>query len=91
MRLYFTDQPPQIETEMITVGHLTIGHMIIPPGVERFTVTGYCSQRCTETVRIYLHIVVYVHIANYALRMYIIHMHVLVNTQGDVRRYIQVQ
>ena len=50
MRLYYTDQPPQQETGLIMVGHSVIGHMIIPPGVERYTVTGYCSQECTETV-----------------------------------------
>ena len=50
MRMYYTDQPPQIETELMTLGHVTVGHLIIPPGVERFTVTGYCSQKCTEAV-----------------------------------------
>ena len=50
MRLYYTNQPPEEETEIIILGHLPIGHMIIPPGVGRYTVTGYCSQKCTETV-----------------------------------------
>ena len=58
MRMYYTDQPPKIETEMLILGHVTIGHMIIPPGVERYTVTAFCSQKCTETVsfKLYIHI-----------------------------------
>ena len=50
VRIYYTDQAPQQIAGILPVGHSVVGHMIIPPRVERYTVTGYCSKRCTNTV-----------------------------------------
>ena len=32
------------------VGQPFVGHMIVPPHVERYTVTGHCQQKCTDAV-----------------------------------------
>ena len=50
--MYYTDQTPEQTAGILPVGHSLTGHMIIPPRVERYTVTGYCSNRCTNTVSI---------------------------------------
>ena len=50
VRLYYTDQAPEQTAGILPLGHSVIGHMIIPPRVERYTVIGYCSQRCTNAV-----------------------------------------
>ena len=50
--MYYTDQAPQQIAGILPIGHNVIGHMIIPPHVERYTVTGYCSKGCTNSVSI---------------------------------------
>ena len=50
VRFFYTDQPPEQKAAFLGVGHGVIGHMIIPPRVERYTVNGYCSKRCTNAV-----------------------------------------
>ena len=50
VRFFYTDQPPKHKAAFLGVGHQVVGHMIIPPHVERYTVNGYCSQRCTNAV-----------------------------------------
>ena len=50
MTFYYTDQAPEQNVGYLGFGHNVIGHMIIPPRVERYTVTGYCSQKCTNAV-----------------------------------------
>ena len=52
VRIYYTDQAPQQIAGNLPIGHSVIGHMIIPPRVERYTVTGYCSKGCTNSVSI---------------------------------------
>ncbi|XP_065886142.1 DBH-like monooxygenase protein 1 homolog [Dysidea avara] len=47
MRLYYVKQPRQFNSSMISVGYLTRPQMVIPPRVDRYTVYGYCSKRCT--------------------------------------------
>ena len=61
VRFFYTDQPPEQNTALLTVGHDVIGHMIIPPRVERYTVNAYCSQRCTNAVSVQLTIVLHAH------------------------------
>ena len=53
VRFYYTDQPPEQEAAILVVGHRVVGHMMVPPRVERYTVNGHCSQRCTNAVSIY--------------------------------------
>ena len=53
VRIYYTDQTPQQTAGIFPLGHNIMGHMIIPPRVERYTVTGYCSKGCTNSVSIY--------------------------------------
>ena len=53
VRLYYTDQTPEQTAGILPFGHSVVGHMIIPPHVERYTVIGYCSQKCTNAVGIY--------------------------------------
>ena len=50
IRFFYTDEPPQQRAAILTLGHQIVGHMIVPPQVERYTVNGYCNQRCTDTV-----------------------------------------
>ena len=53
VRFFYTDQPPEQKAAFLPIGHNVVGHMIIPPRVERYTVNGYCSQRCTTAVSSY--------------------------------------
>ncbi|XP_065899415.1 putative DBH-like monooxygenase protein 2 [Dysidea avara] len=48
MRLYFSDKPRQEVAGIVTLGKLATGHMIIPPGVQRYTVRGFCANQCTN-------------------------------------------
>ena len=50
VRYFYTDEPPEIRAGIFPVGSAVIGHMLIPPNVERYTVTAYCSMNCTEAV-----------------------------------------
>ena len=50
MRFYYTDQPPQQNAGIITLGQPFFGHMIVPPNVPEYTVTAHCIGRCTDTV-----------------------------------------
>ena len=50
IRFYFTAEPPQQNAGIITVGQPFMGHMIVPPHVERYTVAGHCQQKCTNAV-----------------------------------------
>ena len=50
VRFFYTDQPPEQKAAFLPIGHHVIGHMIVPPHVERYTVNGYCSQICTNAV-----------------------------------------
>ena len=52
IRLYYTDHTPEQTAGFLPFGHNIVGHMIIPPHVERYTVTAYCSQKCTNAVSI---------------------------------------
>ena len=52
IRLYFTDQPPQQNAGIMTLGQPFMGHMIVPPHVDRYTITGHCPQGCTDAVSI---------------------------------------
>jgi len=52
IRFFYTDQSPEQNAAFLPIGHDVVGHMIIPPHVERYTVNGYCSQRCTNAVSI---------------------------------------
>ena len=52
VRFFYTDQPPEQKAAFLALGHGVIGHMIVPPHVERYTVHGHCSQRCTNAVSI---------------------------------------
>ena len=54
VRFFYTDQPPDQKAEILVVGHNVVGHMIIPPRVEKYTIYGYCSQRCTNAVSNYI-------------------------------------
>ena len=54
VRFFYTDQQPEQIGGILTVGHSVIGTMIIPPLVESYTVTSYCSQTCTNAVSIYI-------------------------------------
>ena len=53
VRYFYTDQPPEHEAGILPVGYNVVGHMIIPPNVERYTVVGYCSANCLNTVSLY--------------------------------------
>jgi len=59
VRFYYTDQPPEQKAAFLGLGHQVIGHMMVPPRVERYTVHGHCSQRCTNAVSIYLILRIY--------------------------------
>ena len=50
LRFYFTDEPPQQNAGIMIVGQPFVGHMIVPPRVERYTVAGHCQQKCTDAV-----------------------------------------
>ena len=50
MRFFYTDQPPQHNAGIITLGQPFLGHMIVPPNVAEYTITGHCIGRCTNTV-----------------------------------------
>ena len=52
MRFYYTDQPPEINAGILTLGQPFIGHMIVPPSVPRYTITGHCTENCTSIVSI---------------------------------------
>ena len=52
VRMYYTDTPRQEDVGILTVGHRTIGHMIIPPGIQHYTVHGHCPSWCTNDVSI---------------------------------------
>ena len=52
IRFYYTDQAQAQNVGDLGFGHSVNGHMIIPPRVERYTVTGYCSQKCTNAVSV---------------------------------------
>lgn len=52
IRFYYTDQPPEENVGILTFGHSVVGHMIIPPLVERYTVKAYCSERCLDAVSV---------------------------------------
>ena len=52
IRLFYTAHSPKDNAGVLTIGHNVIGHMIIPPHVERYTVTGFCSQKCTDKVSV---------------------------------------
>ena len=54
VRFFYTDQSPEQKAAFVAVGHQVVGHMIVPPRVERYTVSGHCSQRCTNAVSIFL-------------------------------------
>ena len=54
MRFYYTDQPPEINAGIITLGQPFNGHMIVPPNVARYTITGHCTGTCTNAVSIYV-------------------------------------
>ena len=54
VRFFYTDQPPEQKAALLPIGHNVVGHMIIPPRVERYTVIAYCSQRCTNAVSSYI-------------------------------------
>ena len=51
-RVYYTDQPQKNDAGLLIIGQNVVGHMIIPPGVERYTVNAFCSSRCTDAVSI---------------------------------------
>ena len=48
--MFYTDQPSKQNAGVLTLGQRVVGHMIIPPHVERYTVKGFCSQKCTDKV-----------------------------------------
>ena len=50
VRYFYTDEPPEMRAGILPIGHHITGHMIIPPGVERYTVTSYCPLNCTNAV-----------------------------------------
>ena len=50
--MYYTDHAPQQTAGIFVLGQVLAGHMIIPPRVERYTVTAYCSKGCTDSVSI---------------------------------------
>ena len=50
VRLFYTDQPREQNAAFLVIGAQDLGHVIIPPHVERYTINGYCSQDCTNTV-----------------------------------------
>ena len=60
VRFFYTDQPPEQEAAFLGVGHQVIGHMMVPPRVERYAVHGHCSQRCTNAVSIYVFYSMYI-------------------------------
>jgi len=49
-RMFYTDTPREIDAGILLLGHRVIGHMIIPPRVERYVVRGICSSDCTNNV-----------------------------------------
>ena len=52
IRLYYTNKPRQEDAAVLTLGHSVIGHMIIPPRVQRYAVHGFCSSNCTDEVSV---------------------------------------
>jgi len=50
VRVFYTDRPPKENAGLLVFGHRVIGHMIIPPRVERYTVKAFCSRKCTDKV-----------------------------------------
>ena len=51
-RVYYTDRAQEENAGLLFIGQNVVGHMIIPPGVERYTVNAFCSNRCTNAVSI---------------------------------------
>ena len=50
MRIYYTTEPSEFNAGSIALGHIVTPNMIVPPGVERFTIAGICSADCTQQV-----------------------------------------
>ena len=53
VRYFYTEEPPEIRAGIFPVGYSVVGHMIIPPNVERYTVTAFCNMDCTNAVSSY--------------------------------------
>ena len=64
-RIYYTDQPQERDAGILITGHSIVGHMIIPPGVDRYTVNAYCSSNCTSIVSILANCKHHMHVATY--------------------------
>jgi len=52
IRLFYTTHSPTESAAVLSIGHRVIGHMIVPPRVERYTVKAFCSQKCTDKVSV---------------------------------------
>lgn len=48
VRYFYTDETPEIRAGIFPVGYGVRAHMLIPPNVERYTVTAYCPMNCTN-------------------------------------------
>ena len=48
LRFYYTRTPRQYDAGILEIGHDVTPFMVIPPGVERYTVLGFCAMECSE-------------------------------------------
>jgi len=48
--MFYTAHAPKENAGILLMGHSISGHMIIPPHVERYTVRGFCPEKCIDKV-----------------------------------------